>query len=66
VLDGETGILLPSGDATAWTDRLVELTADLATLASTGAKFQERARELYSEQQMGRQLSTELDRTQRA
>jgi len=60
VLDGETGVLLPAGDAAAWVGRLHELTGDMDELRRRGARFQARARELYGEDEMARQLFAEL------
>jgi len=62
VVDGETGTLLTAEDPAAWVARLRELTADPPTLAATGARFQARARELYGEDEMARQLMRELGR----
>jgi glycosyltransferase involved in cell wall biosynthesis len=60
VVDGETGILLPAGDPVAWTERLTGLVADPLALADTGARFQARARELYSEERMADALLDQL------
>jgi len=62
VVDGETGILLPAADSAAWVARLREMCADLDELARTGTRFQQRARELYGEDEMARQLMAELSR----
>lgn len=56
VVDGETGILLRSGDATVWAQRLTELLADRDALAALGSRFLEGASVRYSEESMGRAL----------
>jgi glycosyltransferase involved in cell wall biosynthesis len=59
--DGETGILIRSGDADAWTEQLNGLPADRDELRQLGIRFQRRARELYSEEAMGRELMVLLN-----
>ena len=56
VVDGETGILLPPEDETAWVDRLNTLLSAPDRLHALGARFRAAARRLYSEDQMGEQL----------
>ncbi|MBO0830934.1 MAG: glycosyltransferase family 4 protein [Actinobacteria bacterium] len=56
VIDGHTGILLPPGDARAWTSRLAGLLADRGKLASLGDQFGKKARDIYSEEAMGQAL----------
>lgn len=56
VVDGETGILLPSADAAVWTERLTSLLADRDGLAAQGSRFKEGASERYSEASMGTAL----------
>ncbi|MBO0822407.1 MAG: glycosyltransferase family 4 protein [Actinobacteria bacterium] len=56
VTSGQTGILLPPGDAPAWISKLTGLLADPQQLASLGSQFGAQTRELYSEQAMGRAL----------
>jgi phosphatidyl-myo-inositol dimannoside synthase len=60
VVPGRTGILLPSGDASAWVSELTSLLGDRDKLAATGQHFEADARELYSLQAMGRALSASL------
>jgi len=62
VVDGETGILLPAEDRSAWVARLRELCAAPDDLTRTGFRFQQRAQELYGEEEMARQLMAELAR----
>jgi glycosyltransferase involved in cell wall biosynthesis len=61
VVDGETGILLPPGDAESWTTRLIELTSDPQSLRTVGAHMRDAARARYDEREMGRQLIAYLD-----
>lgn len=56
VTDGQTGILLPPGDTSAWTSRLSDLLAEPEQLASLGKRFGATARDLYSEEAMGQAL----------
>jgi phosphatidylinositol alpha-1,6-mannosyltransferase len=56
VQDGETGILLPSGDAEAWARTLTDLIARPADLERQGQRLGARARETYSERAMGAAL----------
>lgn len=43
VVDGETGVLVPSGDASAWTDTLLRLSEEPSRLRALGAAARERA-----------------------
>jgi glycosyltransferase involved in cell wall biosynthesis len=52
VVDGETGILLPSGDAARWASTLTALLAD-PELPALGERFRVAATELYGETAMG-------------
>ncbi|MCW2541604.1 MAG: Phosphatidylinositol alpha,6-mannosyltransferase [Frankiales bacterium] len=63
VVDGETGLLLPSGGAEHWVARLTTLLADPAALTVSGTKFGIRVDELYGETQMGRALTKSLGLT---
>jgi phosphatidylinositol alpha-1,6-mannosyltransferase len=56
VVDGETGLLLPSGDAEIWAARINALLADRAALATRGTSFGMRVDELYGAAQMGQAL----------
>ena len=56
-MDGVTGLLLPSGDSEIWVKLLTELADDPAKLVAHGADFATNVRELYSEKEMGRQLT---------
>lgn len=56
VVDGETGTLLTTGDAEAWTDCLAVLVAEAASVAVDAQDRRERAVELYSEHAMARDL----------
>jgi phosphatidyl-myo-inositol dimannoside synthase len=56
VVDGQTGFLVPAGDAHAWTERVTSLVATPSTLLGIGARFETEARALYSEEQMSREL----------
>lgn len=62
VVDGSTGMLVPSGDIDAWVSTLTELTADRAGLAELGARFQTATRARYGEAEMGAQLVGMLSR----
>lgn len=57
VVDGRTGLLLPSGDAAAWQARLTDLLADRPALARLGEGFRSEAAALYGEDAMGRSLA---------
>ncbi len=57
VVDGRTGVLLPSQDGPLWTARLVALLQEPAALADLGAGFQVEARDLYGEKAMGTALA---------
>ncbi|MFB9956404.1 glycosyltransferase family 4 protein [Cellulomonas denverensis] len=56
VVDGETGLLVPSGDAEAWTRVIDGLRADPEGTERRAAAFAERTRELYSREKMGAEL----------
>lgn len=56
VVDGETGVLLPSGDPDAWTRRLSDLAADRTATRELAARFQLQCRERYARENMGREL----------
>jgi phosphatidyl-myo-inositol dimannoside synthase len=56
VIDGQTGILLPSEREDAWVERLTELVAAPADLRRLGAKFGHASRQLYGAEQMSRQM----------
>jgi phosphatidyl-myo-inositol dimannoside synthase len=60
VVDGQTGLLLPSGAAQAWVERLSTLLADVPALREVGAAYEQRTRELYGETQMGTALCESL------
>lgn len=60
VVHGRTGILLPPGQGPAWIAELGTLLTDRSALAALGARFQDEARRLYGEQEMGRALADEL------
>lgn len=62
VVDGETGLLLPPGDAEAWTRTLGDLLADRAALAARGQKYAAAARALYGHDRMATDLLDALDR----
>jgi phosphatidyl-myo-inositol dimannoside synthase len=57
VVNGQTGILLPPGDVTAWVSRLTDLLADRGKLADIGDRFGADTRKLYSQEAMGQGLS---------
>lgn len=54
VVPGETGLLLPPGDADAWVAALDELLAAPAELAALADRFATVARDVYSRERMGR------------
>jgi glycosyltransferase involved in cell wall biosynthesis len=56
VVDGETGWLLPTGDAAAWAATVTSELADLPALTRRGEAFRSRARELYSDESMAASL----------
>lgn len=60
VVDGETGVLLPSEDTAAWVDRLTALVAEPTELGAMGARFRKRVEALHGEEQMSAQLAAEL------
>ncbi|MCS7006797.1 MAG: glycosyltransferase family 4 protein [Thermoleophilia bacterium] len=61
VADGETGRLVPAGDADAWVAVLTASLADRASLAERGWAARERARERYSERAMADELVRVLE-----
>ncbi len=60
VVDGQTGFLVPAGDARAWTERLTSLVSMPSALRDIGERFEQVARTLYSEEQMSEELLTLL------
>jgi phosphatidylinositol alpha-1,6-mannosyltransferase len=56
VIDGQTGILLPSEHEDAWVERLTELVAAPADLRRLGAGFGRASRQLFGAEQMSRQM----------
>jgi len=56
VLPNRTGILVESGDATAWASTLNALVEDRPAMERTGRTFGAAARELFSEDSMGAEL----------
>ena len=56
VVDGQTGYLVPPGDAGAWIDRITSLVSEPGALREIGARFERAARALYGEEQMSRRL----------
>lgn len=56
VVDGQTGFLVPAGDADAWTERMTSLVTRRSELGEIGAQFERAARALYGEEQMSREL----------
>jgi phosphatidylinositol alpha-1,6-mannosyltransferase len=56
VVDGQTGFLVPAGDADAWTERLTSLVSRPSALPGIGARFEQVARALYSEEHMSQEL----------
>jgi phosphatidylinositol alpha-1,6-mannosyltransferase len=60
VVPGETGWLLPTGDAATWATAVTSELTDLPALERKGRAFQLRARELYSDEAMGASLLPSL------
>lgn len=60
VLDGETGVLLPSGDVQAWVRAVQRAHSDPADNERRAAEYAARARELYARERMGAQLRSVL------
>ena len=60
VVDGVTGVLVPSGEAPAWLAVLGPLLATPKALEAQGLAYGEKARTLYSEAQMGEALCAAL------
>ncbi|WP_217616009.1 glycosyltransferase family 4 protein [Cellulomonas sp. GbtcB1] len=60
VLPGETGELLPSGDAEVWRAALDEVAADPVAAERRAERYASRCREVYSREQMGAQLRLAL------
>jgi phosphatidyl-myo-inositol dimannoside synthase len=56
VVDGQTGFLVPAGDANAWTERITSLVSRPSALRGIGARFEQMARVLYSEKHMSQEL----------
>lgn len=56
VVDGRTGLLVPAGDADAWTERLTTLVSSASALRDIGSRFEQEARKLYGEEQMSAEL----------
>jgi glycosyltransferase involved in cell wall biosynthesis len=56
VVDGRTGLLLPPGDAEAWSQKLIGLLANPEQMVEMGASFGRSASELYGEERMGATL----------
>jgi glycosyltransferase involved in cell wall biosynthesis len=65
VVPGETGILLPSGDAAAWVAEVGRLVADADGLAALGARYGDATRDRYGEATMRDELSAALRRAAR-
>jgi glycosyltransferase involved in cell wall biosynthesis len=63
IVDGSTGILLPSGDDAAWANAITDLVADRAHLRELGWRFRTRALELSDEAPIADVLIAELSRT---
>ena len=66
IVDGGTGILLPSGDDSAWANAITDLVADRAHLCDLGWRFRARAIELSDESPIGDVLIAELTHTRAA
>lgn len=60
VIDGETGVLLPSEDPAAWVARLRDLLSDREDLVRLGAEYGGRARALHGEDAMAEALDAAL------
>jgi phosphatidylinositol alpha-1,6-mannosyltransferase len=61
IQDGQTGFLLPSADAQSWIHRLNELDSPRLR-AELGARFGQRARQVYSREEMARRLAELMDK----
>lgn len=61
VAPGQTGILLPPGDAVAWQEALTSLVSDAGSLAVRAEAYAAACRGMYGREQMGRQLRDVLD-----
>jgi phosphatidylinositol alpha-1,6-mannosyltransferase len=61
VVDTETGFLVPPGDAKAWREAISRAAADPAATTALGARFSQRAAEIYSEHQMDLSLGPILE-----
>jgi phosphatidylinositol alpha-1,6-mannosyltransferase len=62
VVDGETGTLLPTGDAARWASTVTAELADLPALVRKGEVFRAKAWELYSDEAMAASLLPALAR----
>jgi len=60
VRDGETGVLVPSGDASAWQAVLNQLVAAPEELRERGERFAVACRSWYGREAMGRELCSAL------
>lgn len=61
VQDGVTGVLVPSGDADRWVERIGDLLSDRPALVETADRFRRASRDRNSIEVMGRQLERQLD-----
>jgi phosphatidyl-myo-inositol dimannoside synthase len=61
VVDGGTGILVPTEDAVAWAKKLTELLSDPGSLHGLGERFRQETLKLYGESTMGTALVEMLD-----
>jgi phosphatidyl-myo-inositol dimannoside synthase len=66
IVDGVTGILLPSGDPGVWIATVNRLTAVPDGLAKCGAEFAVQARRLYSHDAFAARLKSALERSSSA
>lgn len=60
VLDGRTGVLVPTGDAAAWAATITELGSDPEATRALGLEYAARSTEEYSTEAMASRLMTEL------
>jgi phosphatidylinositol alpha-1,6-mannosyltransferase len=60
VVNGVTGLLLPSGDPIAWAEALTPLVTGLDELVALGSRFAEQAKERYGETAMAAVLTEAL------